>query len=246
MQRIVFTPDATTDTATAILRDRDIRLEFNALVAPASAAAVEQSVPDLSDFIETQVLTNRAGAAMMAPLIEQAHERIIGIRDEPVQITGPQMIDIVRDQRAAHVVTVTMPIEPIGTLKTMRGLLGWMIPIAGGLGLLLVLLGIFARPGRRDVLRGLGEFGIAMAASMLLFGYALPVHMMTAIDNRVWTHAVPRLAMRTLPVVLGLALICAVGGVALIVASTYGGQRRQWSTPLSATRYRGGNNPGWG
>ena len=121
-----------------------------------------------------------------------------------------------------------------------------MIPIAGGLGLLLVLLGIFARPGRRDVLRGLGEFGIAMAASMLLFGYALPVHMMTAIDNRVWTHAVPRLAMRTLPVVLGLALICAVGGVALIVASTYGGQRRQWSTPLSATRYRGGNNPGWG
>jgi hypothetical protein len=123
---------------------------------------------------------------------------------------------------------------------------GWMIPIAGGLGLLLILLGIFTRPERRDVLRGLGEFGLAMAASMLLFGYALPVHMMTAIDNRTWTHAIPRLAMRTLPVVLGLALICALGGAALILASTSGGKRRQWSTPLSATRYRGGNNPGWG
>jgi hypothetical protein len=246
MQRIAFTPDATRDTAAAILEDPDIRLEFNGLVAPASAPTVERTVPELSSFLETQVLTTRAGAAMMAPLIEQAHERIIGIRDEPVEITGTQMIDIVRDQRAEDVATVTMPIEPIGTLKTMRSLLGWMIPVAGGIGLLLIVLGIFTRPERRDILRGLGEFGIAMAASMLLFGYALPVHMMTAIDNRTWTHAIPRLAMRTLPVVLGLALICALGGVALIIASTSGGKRRQWSTPLSVARYRGGNNPGWG
>ena len=246
MQRIAFTPDSTRDTAAAILEDTDIRLDFNGLVAPASAPAVDRSVPELSTFLETQVLSTRAGAAMMAPIIEQVHERIIGIRDEPVRITGDQMVEIVRDQRAADVATVTMPIEPIGTLKTFRGLLGWMIPIAGGLGLLLVLLGIFARPERRDVLRGLGEFGIALAASMLLFGYALPVHMLTAIDNRTWTHAIPRLAMRTLPVVLGLALIFAVGGVALMLASTSGGKRRQWSTPLSVARYRGGNNPGWG
>jgi len=245
MQRIAFTPDATRDTAAAILEDPDIRLEFNGLVAPASAAAVERSVQELSTFVETQVLTTRAGAAMMAPLIEQAHQHIIGINDEPVQITGTKMIEIVRDERAQDVATVTMPIEPIGTLKTMRGLLGWMIPIAGALGLLLVMLGIFTRPERREIIRGLGEFGIAMAASMVLFGYALPVHMMTAIDNRTWTHAIPRLAMRTLPVVLALALIFTLCGVALIIASTSGGKRRQWSTPLSATRYRGGSNPGW-
>jgi hypothetical protein len=246
MQRIVFTPDATRDTTAAILEDPDIRLEINGLVSPASAPAVEQSVPALSSFVETQVLTSRAGAAMMGPLIEQIHERIIGVRDDPVQITGDQMVEIVRDQRAADVATVTLPIDSIGTLKTFRSLLGWMMPIAGGLGVLLILLGIFTRPERRDVLRGLGEFGLALAASMLLFGYALPVHMMTAIDNRTWTHAVPRLAMRTLPVVLGLTLIFALGGLALLMASTSGGKRRQWSTPLSATRYRGGSNPGWG
>jgi len=245
MQRIVFTPDATRDTAAAILEDPDIRLEINGLVAPASAPIIEQPVADLSNFLETQVLSTRAGAAMMAPIIEEAHNRILGLRDEPVRITGTQMIEIVRDQRAADVATVTLPIDPIGTLKTMRGVLGWMIPITGALGLLLLLLGIFTRPERRDILRGLGEFGVALAASFLLFGYALPVHMMTAIDNRTWTHAIPRLAMRTLPVVLGLAAIFALGGVALIIASTSGGKRRQWSTPLSVARYRGGSNPGW-
>jgi hypothetical protein len=245
MQRIVFTPDATRDTAAAILEDPDIRLEINSLVAAASAPVVDKTVPELGTYLETEILSTRAGAAMMAPIIEQAHQRIIGNRDEPVRITGTQMIDIVRDQRAEDVATVTLPIEPIGTLETMRGLLGWMIPIAGGLGLLLVLLGIFTRPERRDIFRGLGEFGLALAASILLFGYALPVHMMTAIDNRTWTHAIPRLAMRTLPVVLGFALIAALGGVAMILASTSGGKRRQWSTPLSVARYRGGSNPGW-
>ncbi len=245
MQRIVFTPDATRDTAAAILEDPDIRLEINSLVAAASAPVVDKTVPELGTYLETEILSTRAGAAMMAPIIEQAHERIIGIRDEPVRITGTQMIDIVRDQRAEDVATVTLPIEPIGTLQTFRGLLGWMIPIAGGLGLLLVLLGIFTRPERRDIFRGLGEFGLALAASMLLFGYALPVHMLTAIDNRTWTHAIPRLAMRTLPVVLGFALIAALAGVAMILASTSGGKRRQWSTPLSVARYRGGSNPGW-
>ncbi len=246
MQRIVFTPDATRDTAAAILEDPDIRLEINGLVAPASASIIGQPVSDLSNFLETQVLSTRAGAAMMAPIVEEAHNRILGLRDEPVRITGTQMIEIVRDQRAADVDTVTLPIDPIGTLRTTRGVLGWMIPIAGVLGLVLLLLGIFTRPERRDILRGLGEFGVAMAAAFLLFGYALPVHMMTAIDNRTWTHAIPRLAMRTLPVVLGLAAIFALAGVALIIASTSGGKRRQWSTPLSVARYRGGNNPGWG
>jgi hypothetical protein len=80
---------------------------------------------------------------------------------------------------------------------------------------------------------------------MLLFGYAIPVFLLTAIDNSTWTHAIPRLALRTLPVVLGTAAILALSGLALIFAPTSDSKRRQWSTPLSVTRYRGGDNPGW-
>ncbi len=138
-----------------------------------------------------------------------------------------------------------IPIPVIGTLKTTRTMIGWLIPIAAGLGALALILGLITRPERRDVLRGLGEFGLAMAASMLVFGYLLPVQLMTAIDNGVWTNAIPRLALRTLPVVLGSAAIFGLGGAALILASTSGGKRRQFSTPLAVSRYRG-DSPEWG
>lgn len=245
MQRIAFTPDGTPDTTAAILEDAEIRLDINGLVSSATQPLLEEPITDISTRVETQVLSTRAGAVMMAPIIEQLHRRIIGLRDDPVEITGAQMVEIVRDQRAADARTVTMPVEPIGTLQNMRRLLGWMMMIAAALGLVAFLLGLITRPERRDILRGLGEFGLALAVSMLVFGYLLPVHMMTAIDNRTWTHAIPRLAMRTLPVVLGSAAIFALGGAVLIVASMTGGKRRQWSTPLSVARYRGGDNPGW-
>lgn len=247
MQRIAFTPDETIDTTAAILQEADIRLELNQVITGASVGTLELSSAELSSTMENVILSTRAGAAVMMPLIHQAHDRIIGLRDdEPIQVSGQELIPIVRDQRAADIATFTMPIQPIGVLKTTRSFLGWMIPIAAGIGLLALVLGVFTRPDRRDVLRGLGEFGLALAASMLIFGYLLPVQFLTAIDNRTWTHAIPRLALRTLPVVLGTAAIFAAGGVALILASRVGGKRRQWSTPLSVARYRGGDHPGWG
>lgn len=247
MQRIAFTPDSTRDTAAAILEEPDIRQEINTVVTGATAGAIGWTIPDLGTYLETRVLTTRAGAAMMAPIVEQAHDRIIGNRDDqPIRITGTQMVEIVRDELASEVRTVTLPINPIGTLKTTRTVMGWIIPIAAGIGLLTLLLGIVTRPERRDIIRGIGELGLALAGSMIVFGYLLPVHLLTAIDNSTWTHAIPRLALRTLPVVLGSALIFALAGLALIFGSSSGSKRKQWSTPLSVTRYRGGDNPGWG
>lgn len=247
MQRIVYTPDQTRDTSAAILEEADIRLELNTVITGNAAPALQQTPTELSTTLESVVLTSRAGAAVMAPIMQQAHERIIGLRDdEPIRVTGLELIPIVLDERAADVGTFPLPIEPIGVLKTTRSVLGWMIPITAGLGLLALVLGVIARPERRDVLRGLGEFGLALAVSMVIFGYLIPVQFLTAIDNRTWTHAIPRLALRTLPVVIGSAAIFAVVGVALILASRSGGQRRQWSTPLSVARYSGGRNPGWG
>jgi hypothetical protein len=246
MQRIVFTPDSTRSTAAAVLREADIRQEIETVVVGATSPVLGADSTALQVMLEEQVLTSRAGAAMMGPIIEACHDRIIGNRDEqPIVISGAQMVDIVRDQRAAEAAEVTLPVPVIGTLKTTNNVIGWMVPIAAAIGLLVGLLGIFTRPDRRDVLRGLGEFGLAMAASLIVFGYLIPVQLLTAIDNGMWTHAIPRLALRTVPVLLGAVIIFALVGAALILASTSGGKRRQFSTPLSVTRYRGGDNPGW-
>lgn len=246
MQRIVFTPDGTRATTAAILEEPDIRVELNTLITAAAAPATGQDPAQLSALLENVVLSSRPGAAVMAPTIEQIHQRVIGNRDEPVELTGTDMVPMVRDEHAADAASITLPIGPIGVLRTFKDLVGWIFPIAGGLALVLAALGVLTRPDRRDVFRGLGELGLALAASMLVFGYLLPVHFITALDNQTWSQVVPRLAMRTLPVVLGSAGIFALAGMGLILASTSGGKRRQWSTPLSVARYRGGDNPGWG
>lgn len=247
MQRIVFTPDATRDTAAAMLAEPDIRQELNNVVTGATAGPLGMPAADLYDYLETEILSSRAGAAMMGPIMEQAHQRIIGNRDDdPITLTSGQLVEIVRNQRAGDLEPLTLPINPVGTLSTINMVVGWIIPIAAAVGLLALLLGIVLRPDRRDVLRGLGEFGLALAVAMVMFGYLIPVHLLTAIDNSTWTHAIPRLALRTLPVVLGSAAIFALAGAALILASMTGGKRKQWSTPLSVARYRGGDNPGWG
>ena len=244
MQRVCFTPDDTRDTAAAILEEPDIRQEINTVISGASAPVLGLNTPELSEFLETQILSTRAGAAVMGPITEEIHDKIIGNNDDDIVVTGTEMIPIVRDQRAADVQDVVLPIPVIGTLKTTRTTIGWMIPIAAGIGAIAMLLGIATRPERRDVLRGLGEFFMAMACSMIVFGYLIPVQLLPSIDNGVWTKAIPRLAMRTLPFVLGSTAIFGLGGAALILASMSGGKRRQFSTPLSVSRYRGDDH-GW-
>lgn len=239
MQRIVFTPDETRATSEAVLQNPDIRLELNTVITGATAGALDANPQALSSNLENVVLSTRPGAVVMIPLVQQAHERIIGLRDDdPVQMTGDQLVPIVLDQRAAAVGTVTFPIEPIGVLKTMRSVLTWTMLIAGGIGALALVLGLVVRPDRRDVLRGLGEFFLALAVSMIVFGYLIPVQFLTAIDNRTWTHAIPQLALRTLPFVVGATAVFAVSGMGLLLMSRTGSKRRQFSTPLSVARYR--------
>ena len=244
MQRVAFTPDDTRDSAAAILEEPDIRQEINTVISGVQAPSLGVNTPELSTFLEDQVLSTRAGAAVMGPLMKEIHNKIIGNRDDQIVVTGTEMIDIVRDQRAAEVESVVIPIPVIGTLKTTRTTIHWLIPISAAIGAIAMLLGIFTRPERRDVLRGLGEFFVAMACSMIVFGYLIPVQLLPAIDNGVWTKAIPRLAMRTLPFVLGSAAVFGLVGVALILASMSGGKRRQFSTPLSVSRYRG-DDAGW-
>ena len=247
LDRVAFTPDATVDSAAAILEDPDIRQELIGLIAPLAAPRLDTNSTDLAAMLETKVLTNRLGAREIAPILKQAHEVIIGDHADPIRITGSQLIPIVRDQRAADVATFTLPIERIGTLATFDSMGGWVMLGGSALGALMLALGLFTRPERRELVNGLGELLIAFAAAVLLWGYAIPVHLFTAIDNRTWTGAIAPLAERTLPVVLGSAAVLGLAGAFLLLsARSGGGGRKQWSTPVSMGRYRGGENPGWG
>lgn len=252
LQRVVFTPDATRQTAAAMLKEFDLRQDIITVVVGASVPYTSREDPIktaeyLSGVLEHQVLTTRPGATVMGPILEQAHQRVIGNRTEQIRITGAQMVEIVRDQRVAEAQPVLLPVPQVGTLSTMRTALGWIIPITAVLGVIAALLGVITRPERRDILRGFGELCLSLAASVGLFGYLIPVHLITAIDNNTWAHIAPRLALRTAPVVAGIVVVLAIAGTVLVLAARSSGGRRQWSTPLSVGRYQsGGSNPGWG
>lgn len=239
LQRAVFTPSANADQAEAILDDTEIRRELTAVIADAAAPTLELSANDLAAVIEP-IIGSKPGATVMADIVYSAHRRVIGEIDEPVTVSGVQLIQIVRDERAVDVpgLPLTLPVPKIGTLDLLDTTLRWFVPVMAALGALILLLALATRPDRSELVRALGELGIAIAAGLIVFGYVIPVHLVPAIDGSTWTQASPRLALRSVTFVIGAAVVLTAGGVALIVMSSGSGRRKQWSTPLSVSRYR--------
>jgi hypothetical protein len=237
LQRAAFSPNTNGSQTEAILDDTGIRMEITTVVAFAAAPALGQSPNDVAAFVDS-IIGSHAGAAVMTDIVNEAHRRILGDHPDPVTIDGEQLVQIVRDERAADVAAITLPVPEIGTLEVLRNILRWLVPIGAGLGVLLTLLAFVTRPERREVVRALGELGIALGVGIAMFGYLVPVHLVPSIDDSAWTQAVPRLALRSVAVVIGAAAVLAIAGLAMILTAANSGRRKQWSTPLSLGRYR--------
>jgi hypothetical protein len=239
LQRAVFTPSTNRGQTEAILDDPEIRAEISAILADASAPTLGLSANELAAFIDPIIASN-PGAAFMGEIVDAAHRRVIGATDDPVQVHAEQLIQIVRDERAADVpgLPITLPVPRIGTLSVLNTVIRWFVPLMAALGALLLVFALATRPDRSELVRALGELGLAIAVALIVLGYLIPVHLVPAIDDSTWTQASPRLALRSVSFVIGAVVVFAAGGLALIVASSGSGRRKQWSTPLSVTRYR--------
>ena len=237
LERTTLTPNDTSGQTEAILDDARIRAEITTVIAAATAPTLGQTPNEVAAFIDP-IIDSRPGAAVMAEIVRDAHRRVIGQRDLAVRISGAQMVEVVRDQRVVDVPPVTLPVPRVGTLDLLRHILTWLVPILAGIGVLLTILAFITRPEKGEVIRALGEFALALAVCVLVFGYALPVQIVPAIDDNTWTRAVPQLASRALPVALGATVVFAVAGIILIMSSLGTGRRKQWSTPLAVGRYR--------
>ena len=237
LQRTTLTPSDTSGQTEAILDDARIRAEIATVIAAATAPTLGQAPNEVAAFIDP-IIDSRPGAAVMAEIVRDAHRRVIGERDLAVRITGAQMVEVVRDQRVVDLPPVTLPVPRVGTLDLLRHILTWLVPILAVAGAILMILAFITRPEKGELIRALGEFGVAIAVCLLVFAYALPVHIIPAIDDNTWTRAVPQLASRSLPVALGATAVFAVGGIVLILSSLGTGRRKQWSTPLAVGRYR--------
>ena len=167
-------------------------------------------------------------------MLADSHARLIGRRDEPVQITGPQLVPIVRDERAALLPPVTLPVDEIAALNVIRIGLAWFVPVAAIAGGVALLLGLVAHPRRADAVYGIGVFCLLAAGAALVLGYLLPVFVVPEISDNIWLGLVPAIAKGYLPVILGAVVVLVAVALGLMAASAaIDRRRRSWDKPIA-------------
>ncbi len=237
LQRVAFTPAADSGVAVAVMEDDGIRTEVATLIASADAPILGRSSARLREFI-IQIASVDAGAALMSGVVEDAHARIIGDRDEPVQISAADQVAIVRTERVALAPPITLPVQEVGPIAIIDTITWWMTIVAAGLGLLTLLAGLVARPEKGEASLALGGGLAALALLLPLFGWLIPVALLPAVSDDTWVAIFPKLATESQLVTFGVAIGSLVLAVVVVAATSGARQRRQFSTPLAVGRYR--------
>jgi hypothetical protein len=236
LQRVAFDTSTSGELADVVLEDPEIRVEIATAAAGAAAATIGVPASDLQTQIDQYAQLDE-GADLMSQIVVDSHAKLIGLHDGPVQITGQQLVPIVRHEAVATLPPVVLPVEEVTALRIARTALDWAVPIAAIAGGLALLIGLIAHPQRADAVFGIGMFGIAAAVAVVLLGYVVPVHVVPAVDDSTWTGVIPAVAEHYLPFIVVVAAILVIGGLALMIGSAAARRRRAWSAPIQISRY---------
>jgi hypothetical protein len=237
LKRSAFDPERTGELAKVVLQDNRIKTEIADTIA--DAVALQRGKDRLA--IRTTVSSvagTPQGAAFLGKVLHDAHARLIGEQKGPVQITGPQMVLVVRDQIVADMPPVTLPVPKVGLLDLIRRILHWVIPI-GAIGAIgLFVIGFLLHPNRAALLHSLGYGLVLLALLIAVLGYVVPRFVLPALSDNMWADVSARLANDSLPLLIGLAIVLGGGGMMLLVGTGLMTRRRRWNAPVSTYRYR--------
>lgn len=244
LQRSAFDPGNSADATDVILGDPELKTalvdfisdsvitqlngpeQLNGSVDPATIRANVTAVAGLPE-----------GQKLLAGIIHDAHAHMIGDQKEPVTITGAQLVPIVRDERAATLPTLTLPVPEVTSLVIANHTLDWLLPIALIGTLAFAFLGFTAHPERSALLHSLALGLLLLALLALILGYLVPKFLVPALNDSVWTHIPARLADDSLPLLIGLELMLVGSALALLAGTGMMRRRRRWSTPVNTYRY---------
>ena len=236
LQRVAFEPESSRAVAREVFQDAEIRAQLAAAVAPAAATTLGIPENELVLVVDRNS-ANPQAAEFLADIVADAHARLVGAGG-PVRITGPQMVNIVRDQSVAELPAVTLPVEEVAILDTIRTVLRWFVPIAALIGLVAVVLGVLTHPERSDAVFGIGMFCILAGVLAMVLGYVVPMFLLPTLSDDLWADVIPAVANNELRTVAGLSCALAIVGVVLILGSaSFRRRKTSWSSPVRVTRY---------
>jgi hypothetical protein len=156
---------------------------------------------------------------MMTEIVAAGHARVIGERAEPLRISGPQMVEIVRDELVMDLPPVTIPIAEVPVLSTIKQVLWWTTLIPGILAVLAIGFAFFARPERRDLQIFATSMMFGLALSIGVFGIAIPLWGLPALSDTTWMSVISQLAKRTLILVIPVMVIFIGLGLASLITT---------------------------
>lgn len=238
LQRVAFDTTTSAEIADVVLEDAAIRGQIATVVATAAADQLGVPQPQLRNLVDQYVRANDAEInAALGQVVADSHARLIGERDAPVQITGEQLVPIVRNQSAAALPPITLPVQEVTALNVIRVSLSWFIPLMAIAGGVAFLLGLFTHPRKSEAISGIGAFLVFCALAVVLLGWLLPVYALPEIDEGTWVGVIPAVARHNLPFVIVTAVVLGVAGVGLMLAGASYGRRRSWRTPVNMSRY---------
>ncbi|MFV0306473.1 MAG: hypothetical protein ACK5OX_01865 [Desertimonas sp.] len=238
LQRVAFDTSTSAEIADVVVRDPGIRNQLATVISASAADQLGVSTSDLSTVVR-QYIDNQDTTlnAVLRQIVTDSHARLIGERDEPVQLTGAQLVPVVRDERALALPPITLPVQPVTALNVVRITLQWFVPAAAIAGAVAMLLGFIAHPRKADAVFGVGVFLIFGAIAVVVLGWLVPVYALPEATTAEWMAVIPVVAEHYLPFVITAAVAFVVGGVGLMIASTTLGRRRHWRTPVDTSRY---------
>ncbi len=242
LQRTAFDPGSAADAADVVLGDKEMKAELVTFIADNAVAQIPGASTDaaMEATIRQNVNTVASmpeGQKLLARIIHDAHAKMIGDQTGPVQITAADMVNIVRDERAGDMPTLTLPVEKVTALSIANHALDWLLPIALIATIAFAFLGFTAHPERGALLRSLSLGLLLLALLAAILGYIVPRFLIPAISDSVWAHIPARLADDSLPLLIGLEIVLIAGAAALFAGTGMMQRRRRWSTPVSTYRY---------
>ncbi len=236
LQRVAFDTSTSAELAEVVLQEPAIRDEIADVSVHAAAETLGLPPDQLRARVE-QVVQTPEGSDLLRQIIADSHARLIGARTEEVQITGQQLVQIVRDERAAALPNIVLPVEEVAALRITDTVLDWAVPIAAIAGAVALLLGFLAHPRKADAVFGIGTFCIAAAIAVVVIGWLIPVYAVPELNDSPWISVIPAVAKHNLPFVLIIAGALFIGGLGLMLSAEAARRRRLWSAPISVHRY---------
>jgi hypothetical protein len=238
LQRVAFNPSSSQAVAREVFSQPELRNELAALVANEASPVVGRPANELTPWISNTVLANPQAAVFLGDVVADIHGRLIG--GDEVTVSGQQLAEITRDQRAAALPAVTLPVESVSVLETTDTILRWLVPVAAIVGLVAIVLGVLAHPERADAVFGIGTFCILAAVLAMVLGYVVPMFLLPLLTDNPWADVFSAAANDQLRLVAGVSCLLAVVGVVLILGSSRFRRRKTgWSSPVRVNRYSG-------